>query len=163
MFKASLIGLFLLAGLQDSETAALQRGCDAGKLSDCVSLADVYQRAGTQDKASADRLQKVWERVLTLGKKACDASDGAGCAELGNSYYLGRGTAKDAAKAVEFHEKACSYKIAYSCYRAGSMYEKADGVPKNVEKAIRLYQSACDDGYRNGCEGVARLKAPGVH
>jgi TPR repeat protein len=161
MLKASILGLLLLATIQDSETAALKRGCDGGKLSDCLSLASAYERAGSEDKASADRLQKVWERVLELGKKACDANDGAGCAELGNSYYFGRGVAKDSAKAAEFHEKACGSKVAYSCYRAGQMNEKADGIPKNVEKAIRLYQSACDNGYRNGCEGVNRLKSPG--
>jgi TPR repeat protein len=161
MLKAAVLGLFLMTTMQDSETAALKTGCDAGKLADCVSLASAYQRAGAEDKASADRLQKVWERVLELGKKACDANDGAGCAELGNSYYFGRGTAKDMAKAAEFHEKACSSKVAYSCYRAGGMYEKADGVPKNVDRAIRLYQSACDSGYRNGCEAVNRLKSPG--
>jgi TPR repeat protein len=161
MLSASILSFLLMVTVQDPETAALKRGCDAGKLADCVSLASAYQRTGGEDKASADRLQKVWERVLELGKKACDASDGAGCAELGNSFYFGRGVAKDSAKAAEFHEKACGSKVAYSCYRAGSMYEKADGVPKNVEKAIRLYQSACDSGYRNGCEAVSRLKSPG--
>jgi len=161
MFKASMFGLLLMAAMQDSEMATLKRGCDGGKLADCVSLASAYQRAGTEDKAAADRLQKVWERVLELGKKACDSNDGAGCAELGNSYYFGRGIAKDGAKAAEFHEKACANKVAYSCFRAGSMYEKADGVSKNTEKAIRLYQSACDGGYRNGCEAVNRLKSPG--
>jgi TPR repeat protein len=162
MIKASMLGLLLLAAMQDSETAALKQGCDAGKLASCVSLASAYQRAGAEDKASADRLQKVWERVLELGKKACDANDGAGCAELGNSYAFGRGVVKDGAKAAEFHEKACSNKVAYSCFRAGAMYEKADGVSKNVDKAIKLYQSACDGGYRNGCEAVSRLKNPGI-
>src|SRR5947207_6372114 len=64
-------------------------------------------------------------------------------------------------KGSRVSRKACANKVAYSCFRAGGMHEKADGVPKNVEKAIRLYQSACDNGYRNGCEAVNRLKSPG--
>src|SRR5947208_1902362 len=103
MFKASILALLLMGAMQDSETAELQRGCDGGKLAACVSLAGAYQRAGTDDKAAADRLQKVWQRVLELGKKACDANDGAGCMEIGNSYYFGRGIAKDGVKAAEFH------------------------------------------------------------
>src|SRR5262249_2257028 len=45
MLKATMLGLLLITTMQDSETAALKSGCDAGKLADCVSLASAYQRA----------------------------------------------------------------------------------------------------------------------
>jgi hypothetical protein len=122
------IYLFGTAGTRDNLLAAafFKKACDADYALGCANLADMYRRRQglTMDTAKAAELySKACEggfaesRAVTLFFKACNAGDAGACANLGNSYRLGRGVEQDSEKARKFLDKGCNMGNKWGCDR----------------------------------------------
>jgi TPR repeat protein len=61
---------------------------------------------------------------------------------LGRMHYLGRGTPKNVAKAVECWRSLANKGYAAAMYDMGLLYEAGDGVPKNKNEASNWFKKA---------------------
>lgn len=138
---------------------ALHKGCDAGKLENCVYLALLYERGEPGDGVERDpeQVHTLWIRVAELSQKSCNEGDTQGCAELGRSYWLGRGGPKDPARAAELFGRACEARDALSCFVLGRQIERGNGATADAARAQALYQAACEGGFPPGCAEAKRL------
>jgi TPR repeat protein len=127
--------------------AIYRRNCDSGKLSDCVSLGDLYSFG----------IMKDLDRTVALFHKGCDGGDIRGCLFLGYLYRDGKGVSKDAAQAVALIRKGCDGGIVNGCVELGKIYRDGiggtiwTGVMKDTAQAVTLFLKACDSGNADGC------------
>lgn len=82
---------------------------------------------------------------------SCQGGSAAACFKVGDSYYFGRGVARDISAAVRYYSKACDGGEARGCYNAADMVEKGESVPKDKQKAKSLFKRGCDLGDPQSC------------
>jgi TPR repeat protein len=137
----------------------LVSACDAGRLADCVKLAETY--------ADTD-----WPRALRLYDKACRGGVASACYQMGLVHLLGADGPRDASRAAPLLQQACDGGEASACVELAFAYdaERADAqvLPRDVERAdalfasaARLSEKACDGGDPHGCGGLAWLYTMG--
>lgn len=81
----------------------------------------------------------------------CQGGSPSACFKVGDSYYFGRGIARDLGAAVRYYTKACDLGEARGCYNAADMVEKGESVPKDKNKAKALFDKGCNLGDTQSC------------
>ncbi len=81
----------------------------------------------------------------------CQGGSAASCFKVGDSYYFGRGIARDLGAAVRYYTKACDLGEPRGCYNAADMVEKGESVPKDKQKAKTLFDRGCKLGDSQSC------------
>jgi len=160
------------------------RGCDDGRVEDCLEAARVYRRQGAE--GDNDRATLLYERACVWGdsmgcsgigemlveglipdkkaalerlQKCCEFENPHACGITGVQYELGGAVARDLARAMQLYKRGCEVgggNVA-ACYRLGVGYDKGRGVARDVVKARELIEKACKGGHTEAC---ADLKAP---
>jgi len=87
----------------------------------------------------------------------CDSGKYASCHVLAGMYALGRGVAKDEARAAALSLKACDGGVAVDCANLAGMYALGRGVAKDEARAAALFQRACDWGEAAACAYLADM------
>jgi hypothetical protein len=106
-------------GVPKDPTRALslyRKACDKGDAEGCSSL-EFVQELGQNGVPASPQLS------LGYFTQACTKKDARACSQAGFQHLLGRGTAKNRTKAVEFLRKACAGKVARACDALKSMVE----------------------------------------
>jgi uncharacterized protein len=85
---------------------------------------------------------------------ACKAGTAAACEDLAGMYLLGRGVAKDEAKAAVYFQAACNGGVAFACEMTGKMYRDGRGVERNPGTALALLTKGCDGGAYGACTSL---------
>ena len=98
--------------------------------------------AGVQVRAQSSDTNFV-EDVKTKAK----SGDVIAQNNLGVSYYIGQGVAKDYVEAVNWFRKAAGQNNANSQYCLGVCYAKGRGVAKDEVEAVRWYRKAAEQNY----------------
>lgn len=80
---------------------------------------------------------------------------------LGICYEIGKGTAPNLAKAMEWYRRAAESGNADAMQNLGYIFYFGAGIRRNVAEAARWYRSACDAGNAGACGVVAYLYARG--
>jgi uncharacterized protein len=123
------------------------KGCFSGHASSCASLVMRYKLAKEPGKA------------FSSAKRACDLGDAYGCQQLGQMYWKGEGTTKDAAKGIAIFEEQCNSGKTFACERLG--VELADGknIPKDLAAAEKWLIKGCAAKFGNGgsCYALGEL------
>ena len=71
----------------------------------------------------------------------------------------GKGTPKDAEKAVKHLKFAADAGHPHACFSLGECYETGEGVPlRNVREAIALYKKAAAKGHAGAVKKLAELE-----
>jgi uncharacterized protein len=139
------------------DPAALQRSCDAGALTSCVSLAYDFSK-GEGVTADAGRAAALYE-------KACRGGLGVGCVNLGVAFALGSGVPVDRATAARLFRDGCLQASAgevaapVACVNLGVMIDGgfADAAGQAPQE---LFERACRSGYPTGCRYAGLALAP---
>ena len=71
---------------------------------------------------------------------------------------LGLGTKQDLISASILFMRACKAKVMIGCKTLGGLYLKGNGVPVNKEKAILYYKIVCDNGDKEACAIIDKIK-----
>ena len=82
---------------------------------------------------------------------SCQSGSASSCFKVGDSYYFGRGVARDISAAVRYYSKACDGGEARGCYNAADMVEKGEAVTRDKQKAKALFKRGCDLGDPQSC------------
>jgi TPR repeat protein len=166
---AFLSGIAGPASAESPEAKAAKKGCDAGKIGDCLRLGYLYAEGKDADP----------KKAAATFKKVCDAGTMAGCAELAQLYEDGTGVKQDRklalalrqkvcdagdgevcyalagddpARGAALYEKACAAGYVNGCYNGGRAYSRGvDGATKDMARATALYQKGCDAGHLPAC------------
>lgn len=88
----------------------------------------------------------------------CQSGSAASCFKVGDSYYFGRGIARDLSAAVRYYTKACDLGEPRGCYNAADMVEKGESVPKDKNKAKTLFGRGCNLGDAQSCSRQSFLE-----
>jgi TPR repeat protein len=97
------------------------------------------------------------EKALAELRKAAELGHPEAQYKLGLAYELGRGTTKNRAEAVKWHQAAGEQTQPDAQYRLGRMYDKGRGVEKDKLEAGRWYRLAAAQGQK---EAKRRLDGP---
>ncbi len=89
---------------------------------------------------------------------SCQSGSPSSCFKVGDSYYFGRGIARDLGAAVRYYTRACDLGEARGCYNAADMVEKGESVPKDKNKAKTLFGKGCDLGDTQSCSRKSFLE-----
>tara|TARA_R110001599_G_scaffold191544_2_gene386462 strand:- start:4348 stop:5934 length:1587 start_codon:yes stop_codon:yes gene_type:complete len=136
-----------------------QKGCDLDEAAACNNLGTLLMEQSEQMTKS---FREVTQTLATKAfQKACDGADDLGCANLGTQYYLGKGAARDFAKALPPITKACDSKVGRACYTLAVMHRQAQGVPENLSEWRRLSAAACKYGFAQGCANIGIMYLDG--
>jgi TPR repeat protein len=125
-----------------------KKACDLGEPAPCFVFG-----ARHQGKMSAESFQKG----LASFERSCDAGSANACLQLGLSYGLGRGVAKDSSKAASLYEKACGLGAPPACTLMGLAYDAGHGVGVDSEQAHSFFSKACNGGDEEGCRHMADM------
>jgi TPR repeat protein len=128
----------------------------------CASLGACHGRGGPSEEGPSPSASVVGIGVA-LGvcedpevcERECEGGSADRCRRLAATYAMGRGEARDEARAVTLYAQACEMKDAPACVFEGQMHEYAHGVPKDDARAAALYGRACDLGWLAGCYNLA--------
>ncbi|MFT7004624.1 MAG: TPR repeat protein, partial [Sulfurimonas sp.] len=103
-------------------------------------------------KESVDAHKKgEHKKVANIYEKACNEGKASACYNLGILYMGSKGIKKDVKSAMKYYKKACDDKFTSACYNLGVIYATGKDVPKNINRAISLYQKACKDNDGAAC------------
>jgi TPR repeat protein len=86
---------------------------------------------------------------------ACEAGDAQRCEGLGGLFLLGRGVAKDEARARALFTRACELDLIVACEFAGKMIRDGRGGPVDDEMATKFLTRACDGDSFGACTSLA--------
>jgi TPR repeat protein len=100
--------------------------------------------------------------AVALYRKAADAGDAVGMADLGLMYENGTGVSKDAAEAARWYRKAVDAGDARGMTYLGLLYENGTGVSKDAAEAARWFRKAVDAGNASGMTYLGLMYANGV-
>ena len=95
--------------------------------------------------------------ALKWFRKAAEAGDARGQANLGLMYENGNGVAKDYAEAVKWYRKAAEQEESVAQSYVGLCYEDGRGVRRDVAEAIRWYRKAAANGSTEATLDLLRL------
>ena len=91
--------------------------------------------------------------MLSVMEKSCfDYGQPAGCYNLANKYYQGKGVEQDYSKAAELYKQACDGSFFKGCMILGALYTEGKGVEQDYSKAAELFIKACDGGETAACD-----------
>ena len=135
-------------------TEQLERGCDAGKPTDCDS-------AGLRF-FDGKYAPKDFKRANALFQRACDGGEPSGCYNLGWSYQNGFGLSKNPKQAAFFFQRACDGGDSGGCAQLAFSYAIADGIKKDGAKAALYADRACNADKSLGCYVLADAYFSGV-
>jgi TPR repeat protein len=144
----------MVALLRRDGEAALQKACDGGDGTSCLTLASA-STVGLGVPVDSGR-------ALKLFRQACDRGYLMGCRQAAQRYLYGRGAAADPAMAVESFEKACRGKDPTSCAEVADLYRRGVGGRKDETLAAQRFQQACNLGLQSACqpEAIAEPSIP---
>lgn len=135
---------------------ACERECERGVATACT-------RAGLATVES-DPL-----RAVGLLQRACDGTDGAGCAALGELYERGKGIKADPARGFQMKALACDRRHGPSCVTIARAYEKGAFALKDnariageLSRAAQFFYKGCDAGAATACGDLAVLYVIGA-
>lgn len=112
-------------------------------LNGCGEEASDNREGATASSAPAiSSKESTPEKEFSEMKRKADAGDVRSLAKLGEKYFLGEGTNKDVAKAVELWHKAAERGGALAYLYLGYVYSTGDGGNKNASKAAEWLQKA---------------------
>lgn len=84
--------------------------------------------------------------ALTWYRKAAEAGDAQGMANVGSMYFNGRGVEKDEREAARWLRKAMEAGDTSATALLAFQYARGMGVPKDEREAARLYRKAAEEG-----------------
>jgi TPR repeat protein len=99
-------------------------------------------------------VSKDYQQAVSWYRKAAEAGNAAGMANLGWMYQNGWGVDQDYKEAVIWYRKAAGTGYADGMYNLGTMYENGYGVEKNYNQAVSWYRKAAEAGGANGMKGM---------
>lgn len=154
-------------GVRTAEYAAARtafsRACELGSGVGCARGADLIER-GIGGPPDARAAQPLYERAFALLK--CP-EDGTACYVLGILHEEGKGTPKNAGKAIAAYKQGCNGGSGDACVRLAHVLDEGIGVGKDVDGANEALDKACTR-YDNGdaCQkigerlGIAKKNLP---
>ena len=90
-------------------------------------------------------------------KDKAERGDATAMAELGDIYYLGRGTQQDFAKALEWWSKATDLGISSAICNMGILYLIGQGVQQDNAKALELFTKSANMGNAQAMHNLGLL------
>jgi TPR repeat protein len=146
------LGLLLEADPpQEDDVASLRDRCVAL----CnQGIAKACSNAGKAYSAGSDVAH-----AIPLFQRACDSSEGPGCAGLARLYRHGSGVPRDEVLAARLNTRGCDLGDPASCNNLGDQYETGAGVSADLDRAIALYERSCTPLYPFGCFSLGQLYA----
>ena len=162
----------------EGDGAAARAGLRAGDLVTAVDGAPAPNacrlEAGILDREAGRELRLTFRRrnrdyartvrldnAVAFHTRACDAGRGRGCYRLGVLHALGKGVARDEARAAQLYEQACRLGSAGGCAAAGHLRLQGTVAEKDEAAALALFARACEAGSAAGCAHLAFLYATG--
>jgi len=135
--------------------AAFTRACDAGLAAACDDLGTLHE---------GDALPRDYPKAAELHRKACEAGDRFGCANLARLQLASEPGVEvegdDAiTAAVALAEKACNDNAPAACATAARELWTGRRVKKDAILAFSLAEKGCETGDRFGCEIAAEIVA----
>jgi TPR repeat protein len=105
------------------------------------------------------KVAKELGKAFSSAKRACDLGDAYGCQQLGQMYWKGEGTTKDAAKGIAIFEKQCNSGKTFACEVLGVELASGKNVPKDVAAAEKWLIKGCAAKFGNGgsCYNLGEL------
>jgi len=82
-------------------------------------------------------------------QQACDKGEVAQCVALGQAFHVGKGVARDHARAAGLYRKACDGGSGAGCNKLGVL-------TKDEVRAAALFEQACKGKYAWGCFNLAK-------
>lgn len=99
--------------------------------------------------------------AFALATRGCEAGHWPACKTLGWLHEVGRGTARDPARARALYQRGCDNGDAGSCKSLGVLLDTGVGGPVDRPAAARLYERACEAREWGACTNLANLLAGG--
>ncbi len=138
----------------DEAVAIHKKGCDAGRASACTMLGVLYENGSGSIKR--DEMQ-----AAVFYRKACEMHWAAGCKNLADLYFEGRGITRDEKKAAEVYEMACRYQPGHACTLAGKLRATPKADKDTMELAVALIERGCTARDGEGCAIIAAMLEQG--
>jgi TPR repeat protein len=126
------------SGCKPRSEEGLEKGCNEGKLDECVTLADHYELGDYV------QIPKDSKKAVALYEKACTAGNSSGCYGLGLAYENGHGVEVNESKAFQLYQTGCNGDSLVACNKVGEFYAKGRTVPVDVTKAFAAFKKGCD-------------------
>ncbi len=103
-------------------------------------------------------------KFITQLRMKADAGNADAQYELGNSYYVGVGIAKNYGEAARWFSKAANAGNAQAQSALGNMYLSGYGVPKDIGEALMWWRKAAEQHHPDALDqlGFAYLLGDGV-
>lgn len=98
--------------------------------------------------------------ILPVVEKECNNGDFRSCNNLGEMWFLGKGTHKDLNKAEKFFKKACEGGNFRGCSNLGDVYSRPE--IGNYVKAKELYEISCNSNVYNACRALSFFYLNGI-
>lgn len=127
----------------ESPMTRLERGCQAGRRTDCKTLGDAY--------LSGDGVARDTTQGRVYYGRACDLRLTSACRQAG-SLYAATGRDSDAKRARRYFEKACDTGQAAACGELAELWAEGLGGAANPRTAKALANRACKMGHKPSCE-----------
>lgn len=140
-----------------------------------------------KDKVSCEEIVKVLPSVKECGKEECsdigviygyaknhqqaanyyekackEFNSAQGCANLGNSYWEGKGVKQSFVKAVKFYQKSCDLNFGASCSYLSDSYRDGKGVKQDIFMAAKYAKKACDLDSAHACYNLGAFYVNGL-
>jgi TPR repeat protein len=163
---------------------ALERSCEAGDPSACLTRAEQLEKKGDLKKAARSygeacegniaractragtlldagkSLRPNYPRAAEYFERGCKLQDGTACRNLSTMHYTGRGVRRSMARALELLERACNFGHAAACDNLARIYFTGNGVKRDKREAERYGRMACEGGYEQACGRVKGVSSP---
>ena len=146
-----ILSAFLPSAFADSTNKAedMQKACDGGSMTACLSLGDLYR--------NGEGAKKDYQKAIKLYRKACDGGVMDACSNLGRAYHNSEGVKQNHDKAKPLYQKACDGGFMKACSNLGILYFYGRGVKQDYDLAMKLYQKACDGEVMRACGNLGSL------
>lgn len=122
-----------------------------GTEKDYKKAVDYYERAAAQGSSYAVSalsalyytgrgVERNYNKGFELAQRAAESAEGK--VKMGDIYFYGLGTERDAKKAMDWYEKGARQGSSTAMLRLAGMYIWGRGVPRDFQKAISYYKQA---------------------
>ncbi len=164
-----------LERLKHEIPAALEEGCDGGRMAACFLLGELLAY-GVHVEFVGHLVEQDSERSQALYERACAAGVGRACEALGHRLRYGVGDEpEDLAAAEVMYQKGCDLDAGPACQSLGGLIDERvirvqspdpnepfdrSGVPL-AAPAVSAYEKACRLGMRAVCRDLARMYGEG--
>lgn len=120
----------------------LTKSCNLNSQTGCANLAYFYLRGFGTARSNED--------YFKMSKKSCDLGGiHAGCMQLGEAYFYGRGVEISFKDAQKNFEKSCTANNAISCFYLGRIYDEGLGFLKSKTLAKQYFTKASELDNKN--------------